>query len=179
MEYAVELVAQNLLRSYGLGGMDSETLLGWILKPGEDRKRICISVEHFFYWLANRIPTWAAYCKFMSGHLITLDKQTGVRQVGVGETWRRIFSEIMLNVTGPQASMECQDDQLCAILKVVINGMVHRVQAIWDENSTMKDLEIFNGHPEFSLSLTVIVTGHHSFCGTVIGRPGFGKVGRV
>ena len=32
-----------------------------------------------------------------------------------------------------------QDDQLCAILKVVIDGAVHGVQYIWDKNSTMED----------------------------------------
>ena len=35
--------------------------------------------------------------------------------------------------------MACQDGQLCDRLKAVINGVVHQVQAIWDENSTRED----------------------------------------
>ena len=38
--------------------------------------------------------------------LIALDKQPGVRPVGVGETWRLIFAKIVLKVTGPETTME-------------------------------------------------------------------------
>ena len=68
----------------GPGGTDSEALHGWLLKVREDRKRIRTSVENFVDWLANGIPPWAAYCVFKFGHLIALDKQTGVRLVGFG-----------------------------------------------------------------------------------------------
>ena len=96
-------------------------------------------METFFDWLANGSLPWAAYPTFMPGHLIGLDKQPDVRLVGVGETWRRIFANIMLKATGPKATMTCQDDQLCAKLKPVIYGTVHGVQAIWDENFTTED----------------------------------------
>ena len=58
----------------------------------------------------------------MSGRLIALDKQPVVRPVGVGETWRRLFDKCVLRVTGPEATSVCQDDQLCAGLKAVIDG---------------------------------------------------------
>ena len=45
----------------------------------------------------------------MSVCLIALNKQPGVCQVDVGETWRRIFANIVLKVTGPKATMACQD----------------------------------------------------------------------
>ena len=32
--------------------------------------------------------------------------------------------------------MACQDDQLCAGLKAGIDGVIHRVQALLDENPT-------------------------------------------
>ena len=35
--------------------------------------------------------------------------------------------------------MACQYDQMCARLKAGIDGTVHGVQDIWDENSTMED----------------------------------------
>ena len=64
----------------------------------------------------------AAYHALMSGRLIALEKQPGVRPVGVGETWRRLFDKCVLRVTGPEATSVCQDDQLCAGLKAVIDG---------------------------------------------------------
>ena len=45
----------------------------------------------------------------------------------------------MLKVTGPEATMACQDDQLHAGLKAGIDGVIHGVQALWDKKSTMED----------------------------------------
>ena len=117
----------------GPGGTDSEALQGWLLKFGGDSKRLRTSVENFVDWISNGIPPWAAYRAFISGHLIRLDKQPGLRPVGARETWRRLFFNIVLNVTGPEATIACQDYQLCYRLKAVIDGAVHRVQSIWDE----------------------------------------------
>ena len=96
-------------------------------------------MENFVYWLANGSPLWAAYCAFMSGHLIALDKHTGMRTVGVRETRRRIFAKTVLKFTGPEATMAYQDEHMCAGLTVGIGGAFHKVQAIWDKNSTRED----------------------------------------
>ena len=42
----------------------------------------------------------------------------------------------MLRVTGPKSTNACQDYQLCASLKAVIDVAVHGVQDIWDANSS-------------------------------------------
>ena len=94
-------------------------------------------------WLANGSPPWAAYLVFMLDLLIALDKHPGVRPVGVGETCRRIFAKIVLEVTAPEAIMECQYDQLRAGLKAGIHGAVHRVQAMQDGKSTTEDWVLF------------------------------------
>ena len=65
--------------------------------------------------------------------LIALNKQPGVLPVGGGETWRNSFANIILKVTGPEATMACQDDQLCARIKAVIDGAIHGVQDLWDK----------------------------------------------
>ena len=123
----------------GPGGTDLETLQGWILKFGEDSKRLGTSVEISIDWLANGSPPWAAYHSFMSGLLIEFDKQPDVHPVGVRENWRRLFAKIVIKVTVPEATIACRYDQLCAGLKAGIDGAVHGVQAIWDENSTTED----------------------------------------
>ena len=81
-----------------------EALHGWILKFGEDSKKLCISVEIFVEWLANGNTSWASYYEFMSDHLITLDKQTGALPVSVRETWIHLFSKCVVKVTGPEAT---------------------------------------------------------------------------
>ena len=75
----------------------------------------------------------------MYGRMIFLDKQPGVRPVGVGETWRHIFANIVLKVNVLEATMACQDDQLCDGLKAGIDGAIHGVKYIWDENSSTED----------------------------------------
>ena len=78
-------------------------------------------METIVEWIDNKSPPWAAYCAFISVHLIALDKQPSVRPVRVREIWRRLF----LKITGPEATMACKDGQLCSRLKVVIDSSVH------------------------------------------------------
>ena len=79
----------------------------------------------FVDWLANGSPPWAAYCTFMLVRLIALEEKPGVRPVGVGETWRHLFANTMIKATGTEENMECQDYQLCAGRKAVIDGAIH------------------------------------------------------
>ena len=102
------------------------------MKFGADSTRLHIRVGTFVDWISNGSLPWTDYRAFMFGHLIALDKPPGVRLVGVGETWRCLLSKIVLKVTGPEATMAYQYDQLCAGLKAVIDGAVHVVQSIWD-----------------------------------------------
>ena len=57
----VESIACKLSGSTAPGGTDLEALQDWILKVGDDRKKLCISVEYLVDCLANIIPPWAAY----------------------------------------------------------------------------------------------------------------------
>ena len=93
----------------------------------------------FIEWIANRSLTWTAYRAFMSGRMIALDKQPGVRLIGVGETRKKLFAKCMLRSTGPKTTSACQDDQICARLKAGIDGTAHRVQAIWYTKLTTDD----------------------------------------
>ena len=133
------MVVHKILGSSGQGGTDSEALQGWILKLREDITRLCTSVENYVGWLANGSPPWAAYRTFMSVRIIALDKQPGVRPVGVGETWRRLFSKILLKFTGPESTMAFQVNHLCAGIKSVIDGAIHGVKALWYKNSSTED----------------------------------------
>ena len=48
----------------------------------------------------------------LSGWLITLDKQPGVRPVGVRETWRRLMAKFLLHVTGQDSKAAYGIDQI-------------------------------------------------------------------
>ena len=92
----------------------------------------------FVEWIANNNPPWESYFQFMSGCLIAIKKQPCVLPVGVGETWRQLFSKCVLKVTRPEATNAFQDEHICARLKVVIYRSVHGDQNIWDANLSTK-----------------------------------------
>ena len=69
----------------------------------------------------------------MFGRLVALDKQPGIRPIGIGETWRRLFAKCVLRVAGTEAEIQCGADQLCAGLKAGIDGAVHAMSALWEE----------------------------------------------
>ncbi len=48
----------------------------------------------------------------MSGRLIALDKNPGVRPIGIGELWRRLFAKCLLAVAGKDVTDECGIDNL-------------------------------------------------------------------
>ena len=95
-------------------------------------------------WLANGSPPWAEYRAFISGQMIALDKHPGERPAGVGETWRRIFANIVLKIALPEAHRVCQNDQLRAELKAGIDGAIQGVQDIWDKKLTTEDWGFFS-----------------------------------
>ena len=66
----------------------------------------------------------------MANRLMALDKCPGVRPVGIGEIWRRLFSKCVLKEAGAEATEACGSDQLCAGLKAGIEGAVHAVRAM-------------------------------------------------
>ena len=68
----------------------------------------------------------------MSNRLIALDKCPGVRPVGVGEMWRRLFEKCVIKVSGRQVKSARGTSQLCTGLEAGIEGKVHAVNALWE-----------------------------------------------
>jgi hypothetical protein len=97
---AVEKVARRLSGSAGSGGTDSHALQHWLLRFGKASGALRDAVADFTDWLGNTAPPWAAYQAIMAGRLIGIDKCPGVRPVGAGETWRRLFAKTILLVAG-------------------------------------------------------------------------------
>ena len=89
----VTLVAGRLSVGARPGGTDSVSFQHWLLHFGAASGELQMIVADFTKWLSNGRLPWAAYQATMSGRLIALDKQLGVRPVGVGETWRRLMAK--------------------------------------------------------------------------------------
>ena len=82
----VTAVAGRLSGRAGPGGSYRVSLQHWILRLGSASGELRLIVRDLVEWLGNGRPPWAAYGDLMSGRLIALDKQPGIRPVGLGET---------------------------------------------------------------------------------------------
>jgi len=61
----------------------------------------------------------------MLGRLIALDKNPGVRPIGIGESWRCLFAKCLLAVAGKDATDECGIDNLRGGMSAGIETAVH------------------------------------------------------
>ena len=88
------------------------SLYHWLLRFSAESVELRLIVRDFVKWIGNEQPSWAAYRALMSGQMITMEKQPGIRPVGVGETWRRMMAKCLLRVAGPEAKAACGTTQL-------------------------------------------------------------------
>ena len=56
---------------------------------------------------------------------MALDKNTGVRPVGIGEAIRRLMAKLVHTLTTTQAMKVCGTNNLCGRLKAGIKGAIH------------------------------------------------------
>ena len=138
----VESVASRLSGAAGPGGTDAVDLRNWLLRFGKESEALREEMALWASWLANGQPPWAAYRALMAARLVALDKQPGVRPVGIGEVYRRLFAKVLLKVIGSQATAACGNYNLCAGLLAGIEGAVHAVREIYEEQSSAA------AHPE-------------------------------
>ena len=108
----VTAVAGQLSVGAGPGGTELVSLQHLLLRFRAASGDLRLIVGNFMECLGNGRPPWAAYRKLVSGCLIVLDKQPGIRPVGVGETWRRLMAKCLIWVTGQEAKTACRTAQL-------------------------------------------------------------------
>ena len=82
----------------------------------------------------GRLP-WAAYRALMSGRLIAVDKQLGIRPVGAGETWQRLMAKCLLRMKGVEAKVACGTTQLAGGLEAGIEVAIHAMRVLWKEHT--------------------------------------------
>ena len=124
----VEKVASALSGSAGPGGTDAVDLRNWLLRFGKESDALWEEMAAWASWLANSNPPWAAYRAFMACRLVALDKQPGVHPVGIVEIYRRLWAKCILNAIVTQATVACDNFNLCAGLPAGIEGAVYHVQ---------------------------------------------------
>ena len=111
----------------GALGAEAMELRNWLLHFGCASEEFRVVVASLADWMANSSPPWAAYRALMAFCLVALDKRPGVCPVDIGETFRRALAKLVMRSVGDQLKTACRNIQLCAGLKVGIEGATHAV----------------------------------------------------
>ena len=74
------------LRRRRRAGAEAIELRNWILRFSCASEDLRVVVSIIADWMANSSLPWSAYRKIMACCLVALDKRSGVRPVGIGET---------------------------------------------------------------------------------------------
>ena len=67
---------------------------------------------------------------------IPLDKNPGVRHIGIGEVLRRILGKVILNIIRPEIMEAAGSLQLCAGQDAGIEAAIHAMRDIFDDTET-------------------------------------------
>ena len=135
-EQAIERTARALHGSGGPAGGDSELWQALLLRHGAHSARLRGAVAALTRRLANSYVPWEEFRALKACRLVGLDKQPGVRPIGIGEVLCRLMAKTMAALTGYDLQLECGVDQLCTGVKAGIEGAVHAMAALFDDPAT-------------------------------------------
>ena len=85
--------------------------------------------------LANGSPDYAMYRAATITRLVALDKQPGVRPVGIGDIFMRLWSQCVNAATKPEATNQCAEVQLCCGLRSGIEANLHAVRQVFPQSN--------------------------------------------
>mgnify|MGYP006186617991 CR=1 FL=1 len=134
----VEAVARKLTGAAGCSSVDSALLKSALLRYGKASSELREEMLEWTLWLGNTSPPWAAYRAMRQGRLVALDKQPGVRPLGIGECWLRAVSKCVLKECGREGKAACGSTQLCAGLEAGIEGAIHSIRKKAAENKSQE-----------------------------------------
>jgi len=132
-------IARRLKGSCGLDGTHSHSLRSWLTQYHQASDHLRQSLASLTETMSNQLVPWPAIRALMSCRLIAIDKDPGVRPIGIGHIWRRAMAKCFLSITAPAATEACSIDQLCAGLQVGIEGAIHAANQFWKEHAGDSD----------------------------------------
>ena len=101
---------------------------------------------------------------YTSCRLIPLDKDPGVRPIGIGEVLRRIIGKTVINTIKPDILSSAGSLQLCAGLPAGSEAAVHSMREIFDEEATDALLLVDAQNAFNSLNRKVLLHNIHYVC---------------
>ena len=134
-----DLVKSISLRSRGAAGpsgVDAGTWKKMCSSFKDASVHLCRATARLARHLAESCVNPKKFEPLLASRLIALDKQPGVRPIGVGEILRRVISKAILQVAKPDIEEACGFVQKCSGMPAGIEAAVHAMQEIYMDEST-------------------------------------------
>ena len=119
----------------GPSGINSSHWRSFLLKYGSQSAKLRCAIADLIMMIANGVVDWRVIRALLASRLIALDKNPGVRPIGIGEVFRRLMGKVMVLCTGMDVQDVCGADQLCSGLRGGIEGAIHAVREIFETHS--------------------------------------------
>ena len=135
---AIYIAAKNTNGSAGPSGMDSD---GWqrILCSKSFKSTsvdLCEAVADLAKKLATKLVDPSTLPPYTACRLIPLDKNPGVRPIGVGEVLRRIIGKAITTLIKPEVMSATAPLQACAGLQGGVEAAIHALRDIFEDTDS-------------------------------------------
>ena len=128
--------AMKLFGSSGPSGSDANHWFDALIRFGLESSRLRDLVSQLGNLIANEIISWRKIKTLLSCRLIALDKQPGVRPIGIGETLRRLLGNAVADLTGDNLANAFGSEQLAGGKSCGIEGSIHGLQELFEKKSS-------------------------------------------